>query len=412
MTYVRCLRGLGSGDEYPPDTIMNLSPVDGRPVEIVLDLERLRAEQPNAAWHHPGRPDMWRFGALLPLDVADPEDRRHIVALGEGGTPVRDYDDHPLAKRAGFHLQIKDEGAPGHNPTRSFKDRGMAMVVSMARKLGLRKLAVPTQGNAGDALAAYGPAAGLEVAVVMPEDTDAPILESVARRARQSPNVHLDVVAGTIREAGALAREKYLAEGFFSVATFREPGWRIEGKKTMGLELAEPPPGATQWSLPDVIVYPTGGGTGILGMWKAFDELEALGLIDARRPRIVSVQSASTPPVVQAFEAHAADAAPVEPGETIATGLNVAGGVGHFRVLDILYRSRGHAVAVTDAELAAALRETVRAKGWSVCPEGAACLAALGPLVEREVIRPGDRVVVFNTAALEKYSPSVRRIPA
>ena len=411
MTYVRCLRGLGSGDEYPPGTIMNLSPVDGRPVEIVLDLERLREERPDAAWYHPERPDMWRFGALLPLDVADPEDRRHVVALGEGGTPVLDYDDHPLAKRAGFRLRVKDEGAPGHNPTRSFKDRGMAMVVSMARKLGLRKLAVPTQGNAGDALAAYGTAAGLEVAVVMPEDTDAPILENVARMARRSPKVHLDVVAGTIREAGALVREKYLADGFFSVATFQEPGWRIEGKKTMGLELAEPEPGTTAWSLPDVIVYPTGGGTGILGMWKAFDELEALGLIDARRPRIVSVQSASTPPVVRAFEAHAADAAPVEPGRTLATGLNVAGGVGHFRVLDILYRSRGHAVAVTDAEIAAALRDVVRAKGWSVCPEGAACLAALGPLVEREVIRPGDDVVVFNTAALEKYGPSVRSIP-
>ncbi|RMF64325.1 MAG: threonine synthase [Bacteroidetes bacterium] len=408
MGYVRCLRGLGSGRIYPSDAIMNLCPEDGRPVEIVLDLERLRAEQPGTAWLRPERRDLWRFGALLPLDVADPDDARHVVALGEGGTPVYDWDDHPLARQVGFRLQVKDEGAPGHNPTRSFKDRGMAMVVSMARRLGLKKLVVPTQGNAGDALATYGVAAGLEVAVVLPEDTDVPIRERVAALARQHPNVHFELVPGTIREAGALVREVYLPRGFFNVATFQEPGWRIEGKKTMGLELAEPPPGEATWRVPDVIVYPTGGGTGILGMWKAFDELEALGLIDTRRPRIVAVQSAATAPVVAAFRAGAADVTPVEPGHTVATGLNVAGGVGHFRVLEILRESGGTAIAVAEEDLRAALRAVVSAKGWAVCPESAACLAALPPLVDEGVIGPGDRVVVFNTASLDKYRPELR----
>ncbi len=410
MAYVRCLRGIGSGRTYPPDTVMNLCPEDGRPVEIVLDLERLRAGRPGTTWYHPERPDLWRFGALLPLDIDDPADRPHIVTLGEGATPTWSYDDHPVARRAGFRLTVKDEGG---NPTGSFKDRGMAMVVSMARKLGVRRLAVPTQGNAGDALARYGLAAGLEVAIVMPDDTDAPILNSVAACAARHPGqVHLDVVRGTIREAGRLVREKYLADGFFNVATFQEPGWRIEGKKTMGLELAEPEPGTTTWRLPDVILYPTGGGTGILGMWKAFDELEALGLLGAERPRIVSIQSTATPPVVNAFRAHAADAPPVEAGTTIATGLNVAGGVGHFRVLDILYRSHGYAWAVSEADLAAALRAVVADTGRPVCPEGAACLAALAPLVERAVIRPGDHVVAFNTATLEKYRPSPTHAPS
>lgn len=420
MSYVRCLRGIGSGVEYPPDRMMSLCEADGRPVEIVLDLERLRAEQPGGAWHHPERRDLWRFGALLPLDPADPDDRCHLTTLGEGFTPLRDDPDHPLARRKGFRLKVKDEGKAaegyGANPTQSFKDRGMAMVASMARKAGLRRLAVPTQGNAGDALAAYGVAAGLETAVVMPESTDRPILASVALKARLHDNVHLDVTGGTIREAAALMEEKYLSgdsfeDGYFNVATFREPGWRIEGKKTMGLELAEPEAPEGDWSLPDVIVYPTGGGTGILGMWKAFDELEALGLIGPERPRMVSVQSAATAPLVDAFERGLSDTETVEhPGETSATGLNVPGGIGHFRVLEILYASDGCAVAVSEEAIEEALRRAFRRNGWWVCPEGAACLAALEPLVERGVIGTGDEVVVFNTASLEKYLPAVRHL--
>ena len=312
MPFTRCLRGLSSGIEYPADQLMNLDPADGRPVEMVLDVERLKAEQPDLGWHHPERKDLWRFGALLPLDIADPDDRQHVVPLGEGYTPELDYSDHPLAKKAGFRLSVKEEGRAvagwGSNPTQSFKDRGMAMVVAMARKFGLKKLAVPTQGNAGDSLATYGVAAGLEVAIAMPDDTPMPILGKVAAYAKLYPEqVSLDVVRGTIRAAGALVKKKYLSDGYFSVATFQEPGWRIEGKKTMGLELAEPKSPDDPWKLPDVILYPTGGGTGILGMWKAFHELEALGLIGSDRPRIVSVQSEATAPIVRAFESGASD---------------------------------------------------------------------------------------------------------
>lgn len=412
MSYRSCLRGIGSGKEYPADRIMNLCEVDHKPVEIVLDLERLKREKPDCQWYHPERNDMWRFGALLALDIDDPKDREHIVSLGEGCTPELEFSDHPTAYRAAFQLTVKEEGRayPGYgaNPTQSFKDRGMAMAVSMARKLGLQKLAVPTQGNAGDSLAEYGRAAGLEVAIVMPDDTDMPILGKVAAYAKLYPNVHLDVVKGTIREAGALIKEKYLPDGYFSVATFQEPGWRIEGKKTLGLEIAEPKSGSGRWELPDVIVYPTGGGTGVLGMWKAFNELEALGLIGPERPKFVCVQSENTDPIYRAFKKTAKDAEPVEPGDTIATGLNVPGGVGHFQVLRILYDSQGAAVVVSEEAIRKQIQYCYREKGWWISPEGAATLAALDELADSGVILPGNRVVCVNTGSAEKYLPSIR----
>ena len=409
MSYLRCLRGLGSGREYPADVPMNLDPVDGRPVEMVFDLERLRAERPDLAWYHPARRDLWRFGALLALDSADPRDAAHIVTLGEGATPLRDWAGHPLARSAGFRLQIKDEGKAGGpgfgaNPTQSFKDRGMAMAASMAHRLGLARLVVPTQGNAGDSLAAYALAAGFEIAVIMPDDTPMPILGRVAALARMHPQqVHLDLVKGTIREAGALMREKWLPQGFFNCATFQEPGWRIDGKKTLGLELAEPLPGETRWQLPDAVVYPTGGGTGVLGMWKAWAELEALGVIDARRPRMICVQSEITAPIVEAYVRGDADSTPVAGGSTLATGLNVPGGVGHFKVLEIIRASGGTAIAVTEAETAAQTGFAWRNTPWWLCTEAAACLAALPRALESGAIRAGDRVVVVNTGSLEKY---------
>jgi threonine synthase len=414
MSYVACLRGLGSGNEYDAGTPMNLDPADGRPVEIVLDLERLQHDKPDFGWYHPARRDLWRFGALLPLDIDDPADRQHIVALGEGCTPLRDYSDHPTARKLGCTLQIKDEGKaePGYgaNPTQSFKDRGMAMAVSMARRFGLTKLAIPTQGNAGDSLVEYALAGGLNAAVIMPDDTPMPILGRVAATALLGQQVTLDLVKGTIREAGALMREKYLPQGYFNVATFQEPGWRIEGKKTLGLELAEPLPGAREWRLPDVIVYPTGGGTGVLGMWKAFAELEGLGVIGAARPRMVCVQSAATQPIVEAWRTGARDSTPASGGATICTGLNVPSGVGHFKVLEIIRASGGCAVAVEEAATAAALRDIWRAKHWWICPEGAACIAALDTLAEQGAIGAGERVVVVNTGSLEKYLPNVRHL--
>lgn len=415
MSRVSHLVGLGSGRHYPADELMNLDPADDRPVQMALDVERLGREQPDGRWYRPDRRDMWRFGALLAMDVNDPEDARYIVTLGEGATPLYEFPD-AAAGRGGFRLLLKDEGMPraghGANPTLSFKDRGMAMVVSQARRFGLEKLAVPTQGNAGDSLAEYALAAGLEAAIVMPDDTPMPVLGRVAALAQQHESITLELVRGTIRDAAARMRERFLPDGYFNVATFVEPGWRIEGKKTLGLELAEPRDGRKVWRLPDVIVYPTGGGTGILGMWKAFDELQALGLIDERRPRMVAVQAAATCPVVRAFERGDDDAEPVQAGNTIATGLNVAGGIGHFRVLQILRESGGAAVAVDEQAIRARVRELWRSHHAWICPEAAACFAALEPLLGQGVIHEGDEVVIVNTASLEKYLPEVRDLLA
>jgi threonine synthase len=360
---------------------------------------------------------LWRFGGLLPLDPADPADARSIVALGEGHTPSLPYA-HPLAEQLGCRLEVKDEGLPspgfGANPTLSFKDRGMALTVSMARALGLDRLAVPTQGNAGDALARYAVAGGLKAAVVMSPDTDRPVLGAVAALAALHPEqVTLDLVPGTIVDCAQRVREHYVPQDYFSVATFQEPGWRTEGKKTLGLEMAEPRYerlADRRWAVPDVIVYPTGGGTGVVGMAKAFDELEALGLIGPERPRMVCVQAAATAPIVRAFEAGAEDITPLPPGQTIATGLNVARNVGHIHVLRIIRESGGCALAVTDD----AIRETVRTEwrerrfAWS--PEGAATLASLPELAERGMVRSRDRVVLVNTAAAEKYLPTIREL--
>lgn len=407
MSFVSHLEGISSAAEYPADTLMNLCPVDGRPVEIVLAIDRLLDAKGQLGWYRPERNDMWRFGALLALDVNDPCDRQHIVSLGEGNTPLIPLAEYPLAKKVGFHLQVKLEGRAiagyGSNPTGSFKDRGMAMTVSMAKRHGLKRLAVPTQGNAGDSLAAYAIAAGLEAAIVMPRDTPAPIIDRVDALSRTVDGIHYELVDGTIREAGERVRERWLADGYFSVATFQEPGWRIEGKKTLGLEIAEPVQHGGDWSLPDVIVYPTGGGTGLLGMWKAFSELECLGLIDQRRPRMVSVQSAATRPIVDAFDNGWPDTRPAAAGHTCAVGLNVPGGVGHFRVLEILRQSCGGAVAVEEEEIAAAMADEFGVCGGPLSPEGAAAMAALPQLVERDLIRQSDRVVVFETGSAAKY---------
>ena len=415
MSYVRCLRGLASGIEYDANVAMNLDPDDGRPVEMVLDLERLSAEKPGNAWYDPRRRDLWRFGALMALDIANPDDARHIVALGEGHTPLLDYRDHPAAAAAALTLFVKEEGKAypgwGANPTRSFKDRGMAMVVAQARRLGLLKLAVPTQGNAGDSLTHYALAAGLSVVVAMPDDTPMPILGNVAAAAKRHPDrVTLELIGPTIREAGAYLKEHYIPQGYFSVAKFQEPGWRIEGKKSLGLELAEPEPGGTRWSLPDAVIYPTGGGTGVLGMWKAWGELEALGLIDSRRPRMLCVQSEVTSPLVRAFDAGDDDTTVVAAGNTISFGLNVPGGVGHFKVLQIIRESGGAAVAVSEADTAAELQRTWRDKRWWISPEGAACLAAIPQLLDRGMLRRGERVVAVNTGSVEKYLPALRHL--
>src|SRR5690242_5018102 len=237
MRFVSHLSCPTCGATYPADRIMNLCERDGRPVQMVLDLERLRAERGVDGGWDPTRRDLWRFGGLLPLDVADADDRRHIVTLGEGCTPSLPYV-HPWADRLQCRLEVKDEGKPhqgfGANPTLSFKDRGMALTVSMARALGLKKLVVPTQGNAGDALARYALAAGLEAAVVMSPETDRPVLGQVAALALLHPErVRVELIPGTIVDSARRVREHYVPAGYFSVATFQEPGWRTEGKKTL-----------------------------------------------------------------------------------------------------------------------------------------------------------------------------------
>jgi threonine synthase len=407
MSYASHLQGIGSGATYDKDAVMNLCPRDGRPVQVVMDLQRLRKERGQLGWYQPDRPSMWRFGGLLALDWDDPGDRQWIVSLGEGHTPLLDLSSDRLARSLGIGLRLKQDGWPqpgyGANPTQSFKDRGMSMVVSMARRLGLTRLAVPTQGNAGDSLAEYALAAGLDVVVVMPDDTPGPLLERVAALAESHASVAMELVPGTIREAGQRVEERWLPRGYFSVATFREPGWRIEGKKTLGLEIAEPGAPGGVWRLPDVIVYPTGGGTGMLGMWKAFEELECLGLVGADRPRMIAVQCEATAPLVEAFDHSRDDTRAVDAGQTMAAGLNVPGGVGHFRVLEILRRSGGCALAVSEEAMIATMRHYYGDKNWQLCPEGAATLAVVPELYDRGLIRPSDSVVAVNTGSLAKY---------
>ena len=414
MSYVSHLRCLGCGAQYAADTLMNLCPVDNRPVEIVIDLEKLNSSQPEQAWYQPQRNDMWRFGGLLPLDINNRQDAAHIFTLGEGNTPLLSYSDHPLAKQIGFDLSVKDEGRGhpgfGANPTQSFKDRGMVMTISMAHRAGLTKLAVPTQGNAGDSLCEYVLASGMQAVVAMPDNTPAPIRDRVAKLAEDSSRFGIELVSGTIREAGELLKSKWLNKGFFSVATFQEPGWRIDGKKTMGLEIAEPSAAGEPWQLPDVVIYPTGGGTGVLGMWKAWQELQDLGLIGSHRPKVICVQSEVTKPLVDAFESGATDTTVADAGETLAYGMNVPGGVGHFKVLEIIRQSGGVALAVAEKDIQTTLSQVVKDKYWSVCPEGAACLAALPQLVDRQLINQGDNVVVFNTGSMEKYLPDLQHL--
>jgi threonine synthase len=288
----------------------------------------------------------------------------------------------------------------------------MAMVVSMARAFGLHRLVLPTQGNAGDSLANYAVAAKIRAHILLSPDTDRPVLGAITALSALYPeHLSFELVAGTIVDAARRMREAYLPQGWFNVATFQEPGWRTEGKKTLGLELAEPRGKRTAsgvWSVPDVIVYPTGGGTGVVGMAKAFDELQEIGLIDGRRPRMICVQSSATDPLVRAFESGASDITPKPAGATLATGLNVAANPGHVNVLRILRESGGAAVRVTDEAIRSAIRTEWRERRMAWSPEGAAALAAVPELLDRRLIRPGDRVAVINTASALKYLPSIQ----
>jgi threonine synthase len=288
------------------------------------------------------------------------------------------------------NLFIKDESP---NPTGSFKARGQAAAISMAKELGVKKVAIPTAGNAGGAMAAYAAAAGLEAYVFMPRDTPAANqIECVQYGA------HVTLIDGLITDCGAEVARRKEAEGWFDVSTLKEP-YRIEGKKTMGYEIAE----QLNWELPDVILYPTGGGTGLVGMWKAFDEMEAMGWIGAFRPRMFSVQAAGCAPIVRAWDNGWDEAPEFENAHTAASGLRVPRAIGDFIMLDILRKSSGGAIAVTDEEMIADTRVVGAAEGLFCAPEGAACFSALKKLLTNGQVKADERIVLFNTGTGVKY---------
>src|SRR6058998_3695278 len=324
---------------------------------------------------------LWRYREVLPLP-GDVEP----VSLGEGGTPLL----RATKLADDIDLWIKDESL---NPTQSFKARGMSVAVSMAKYLGATKLAAPSAGNAGGALAAYAARTGLEAHIFMPRDTPrANIIEC------RELGAQVTLIDGLITDCGAEVARRKGAEGWFDVSTLKEP-YRVEGKKTLGYELAE----QCDWQLPDAILYPTGGGTGLIGMWKAFDEMETLGWIGKERPRMFAVQAAGCAPIVRAFENGDSTAAEFPDAHTIASGLRVPKAIGDFLILHILRQSNGGAIAVDDEEMIRVAREVGSKEGLFVCPEGAACFGALKSLQRAGKIAPDERVVIFNTGAGIKY---------
>jgi threonine synthase len=338
--------------EHEAQRLLNLCRECGKPLLVRYDLEKVQGALTKESLVG-RRADLWRYREVLPV-----EDEANIVSLGEGWTPLLHAEQ--LGKKLGIDkLYIKDES---QNPTQSFKARGMSAAVSMAKELGAQKLAVPSAGNAAGALAAYAARAGLECFIFMPDDTPrANIVEC------EQTGAHVTLMPGLITDCGAEVARRKDAEGWFDVSTLKEP-YRVEGKKTLGYELAE----QLNWELPDVIIYPTGGGTGLIGMWKAFDEMEQMGWIGPQRPRMVTVQASGCAPIVSAFEEGKRFADEFPNAETVASGLRVPKAIGDFLILDAIRASGGTAVAVTDEELLAATREIGSAEGIFCAPEGAA----------------------------------------
>jgi threonine synthase len=372
--------------KYEARRLHNLCTECGKPLLVRYDLKRAAVSLTKESLRE-REPDLWRYREVLPVDSDE-----NIVTLGEGFTPlVRTL---RLGAKLGLsNLFIKDEG---QNPTQSFKARGMAAAVSMAKELGAKKLAVPSAGNAAGALAAYAARAGLEAHIFMPNDTPrANVIEC------EQTGAQVTLMDGLITDCGAEVGRRKEAEGWFDVSTLKEP-YRIEGKKTMGYELAE----QFDWELPDVIMYPTGGGTGLIGMWKAFDEMEQMGWIGSKRPRMVTVQASGCAPIVRAFEEGKRFADEFPNAHTTASGLRVPRAIGDFLIIDALRTSGGTAIAVTDEELIAATKEIGAAEGIFCAPEGAACLPALKKLIDDGSVKTDERVVLFNTGSGVKYVES------
>jgi threonine synthase len=370
--------------EFDKDRVQTYCADCQAPLLAVYDLASARASLDRDGFIR--RPaGMWRWRELLP--VVDPANE---ISLGEGDTPLL-----PAARLGAelglSRLYVKEEGL---NPTGTFKARGLAAAVSKARELGVRKVIIPTAGNAGGAMAAYAARGGLEACICMPADT--PLANQVECRVTGADVVLVD---GLISDAARQASEKATAEGWFDLSTFKEP-YRVEGKKIMGYELAE----AFQWELPEVIVYPTGGGTGLVGMWKAFDELEKLGwLKDHARPRMVAVQAEGCAPVIKAFDAGAEACEFWTGAHTVASGLRVPRSFADRLILASLRESRGAAIAVSDGSLLDAQRRLAAREGIFAAPEGAATLAALEKLVQAGWVHPDERIVLFNTGTGLKY---------
>lgn len=371
------------GKTYESEKLWRLSPCCEKPLYARYDLERLRETfRPSTL---AGRPaTLWRYAEVLP--VRDPARR---LSLGEGFTPL--IDAPRLADALGVErIWIKDEG---QNPTASFKARGLALAVARAWELGVSEVAIPTAGNAGSATAAYAAAAGLVAHVVAPADTPRPILEEI-----EALGAHLELVNGLITDAARRVAEGARDHGWFDLSTLREP-YRVEGKKTMGYELFEQLGGR----LPDVIIYPTGGGTGLVGMWKAFDEMERLGWIGPERPRMISVQAAGCAPIVRAWDAGREAAEPWEDAHTYASGLRVPRAIGDFLILRAVRQSGGAAVAVPDEAMREAVRLVGKTTGIFAAPEGGATAAAVPLLLERGLLRRDEEIVLFNTGSGLKY---------
>ncbi len=373
-------------------TYSGLQPVNlcscGAPLFARYDLQKARRhftrERIDAANN-----TLWRYAPMLPVRSAE-----HRLSLGEGWTPLLQF--RRWNRKIGHeNLFIKDESG---NPTLSFKARGLALAISMAYELGVKKIALPSAGNAAGASAAYCAAAGMTCHVFMPAD-----VPETFRLECEALGAQVTLIDGLITDCGREVARRKEQEGWFEVSTLKEP-YRVEGKKTMGYELAE----QFQWELPEVIVYPTGGGTGLIGMWKAFEEMEALGWIGSRRPKMVCVQTTGCAPIVRAFEEGAAEARPWERAATVAAGLRVPAAIGDFLMLRAIRESHGTAVAVNDEELLQTMAEFNAATGLLVCPEGAAAIAATKRLIQSGWIAPDDRVVIFNTGSGMKYPEAIK----
>jgi threonine synthase len=384
MSYLTHLECSKCGTRYEADEVQTVCKECGKPLFARYDLEAVREAVTKRELI--GREaSMWRYWELLPIS-----DRKNVVSLGEGWTPLTQV--RRLGASLGVSdLWVKDEGII---PTGSFKARGLSMAVSKAKELGIRRLALPSAGNAAGAMTAYGARAGMESYVFMP--VDAPDVNKIEC---QVVGAKVVLVRGLITDCGKMVAQGIEEMGWFPLSTLKEP-YRVEGKKTMGLEIAE----QFDWSLPDVIVYPTGGGTGIIGMWKVFDELEEMGWIGSERPRMVSVQAAGCAPISKAYDEGKEESEFFENAQTLAAGLRVPHALGDFLVLRAARESGGKALAVTDEEIMDSVALIARSEGLFACPEGAATLAAFRRIVEEGGVDRDERVVLFNTGSGLKYT--------